>query len=60
MTAARSTWAKSPPKRWRWRSIRSRAGPGADAVLKAAGVIGEDEAKPLGPLAGLKDKLAGR
>ena len=35
-------------------------GPGAEAVLKAAGVIGEDEAKPLGALAGLKDKLAGR
>lgn len=35
-------------------------GPGTDAILKAAGVIGEDEAKPLGALAGLKDKLAGR
>ncbi len=36
----------------------SRA-PGAEAMLKAAGVIGEDEAKPLGAFAGLKDKLAG-
>lgn len=32
-------------------------GPGAAAVLKAAGVIGEDEAKPLGALAGLKAAL---
>jgi uncharacterized metal-binding protein YceD (DUF177 family) len=35
-------------------------GPGTDAILKAAGVIGEDEAKPQGAFAGLKDKLAGR
>ncbi|MDB5677541.1 DUF177 domain-containing protein [Sphingomonas bacterium] len=35
-------------------------GPGAESVLKAAGVIGEDEAKPLGALAGLKDILTGR
>lgn len=35
-------------------------GPGAAAALKAAGVISEDEARPLGALAGLKDKLAGR
>ena len=35
-------------------------GPGAAAALKAAGVISEEEAKPLGALAGLKDKLAGR
>lgn len=32
-------------------------GPGAAAVLKAAGVIGEEEAKPLGALAGLKAAL---
>ena len=35
-------------------------GPGAAAVLKAAGVISEEEARPLGALAGLKDKLTGR
>jgi uncharacterized metal-binding protein YceD (DUF177 family) len=35
-------------------------GPGAESVLKAAGVISEEEAKPLGALAGLKDKLAGK
>ena len=35
-------------------------GPGAAAALKAAGVISEEEARPLGALAGLKDKLAGR
>ena len=35
-------------------------GPGAEAALKAAGVISEEEARPLGALAGLKDKLAGR
>lgn len=34
--------------------------PGAEAVLKAAGVIGEDEARPLGALAGLKDILTGQ
>lgn len=32
-------------------------GPGAAAALKAAGVIGEDEVKPLGALAGLKGLL---
>ncbi len=36
-------------------------GPNAAAVLKAAGVIGEDEAKPLSPLAaGLMAKLKAR
>ncbi|MEO5938855.1 MAG: DUF177 domain-containing protein [Sphingomonas sp.] len=35
-------------------------GPGAEAALNAAGVISEDEARPLSALAGLKDKLAGR
>ena len=35
-------------------------GPNAAAVLKQAGVISEEEAKPLGALAGLKDKLAGK
>jgi uncharacterized metal-binding protein YceD (DUF177 family) len=35
-------------------------GPGAEAVLKAAGVISEEEAQPLGALAGLKDMLARR
>jgi uncharacterized metal-binding protein YceD (DUF177 family) len=35
-------------------------GPGAEAVLRDAGVLSEEEAKPLGPLAGLKDKLAGK
>lgn len=34
-------------------------GPGAVAALKAAGVIGEDEAGPFGALAGLKAKLDG-
>jgi len=34
--------------------------PGAAAVLKAAGVVGEDEAKPLNPFAGLKAQLEGR
>lgn len=32
-------------------------GPNAGEVLKAAGVIGEDEAKPMGALAGLKALL---
>lgn len=32
--------------------------PGAQAVLRAAGVISEDEARPIGKLAGLKDLLA--
>jgi uncharacterized metal-binding protein YceD (DUF177 family) len=32
-------------------------GPNAGRVLKAAGVIGEDEAKPMGALAGLKALL---
>jgi len=35
-------------------------GPNAEATLKAAGVIGEEEARPLGALAGLKDKLQGK
>lgn len=34
--------------------------PGAAAALRAAGVIGEDEAAPLGALAGLKARLEGR
>jgi uncharacterized metal-binding protein YceD (DUF177 family) len=33
--------------------------PGADAALRAAGVKREDEAGPLGALAGLRDKLGG-
>lgn len=32
-------------------------GPNAEAALKAAGVVGEDEVKPLGALAGLKGLL---
>ncbi len=35
-------------------------GPNAEAELKAAGVISEEEARPLGALAGLKDMLAGK
>ncbi|MEO5493075.1 MAG: DUF177 domain-containing protein [Sphingomonas sp.] len=35
-------------------------GPRGKAALKAAGVIGEEEAGPFGALAGLKDKLAGK
>ncbi|MES2095250.1 MAG: DUF177 domain-containing protein [Pseudomonadota bacterium] len=35
-------------------------GPGAEAVLKAAGVVSEDDVQPLNAFAGLKDKLAGR
>ncbi len=35
-------------------------GPGAEAALKEAGVISEEEAGPFGALAGLKDKLAGK
>ncbi|THD38203.1 MAG: DUF177 domain-containing protein [Sphingomonas sp.] len=35
-------------------------GPGAEALLKAAGVMNEEETRPIGALAGLKDKLAGR
>lgn len=35
-------------------------GPGAEAALRAAGVISEEEAGPFGALAGLKDKLAGK
>lgn len=34
-------------------------GPGAAAALRAAGVVSEDEAKPLGAFAGLKAKLEG-
>ncbi|PAX08353.1 hypothetical protein CKY28_09765 [Sphingomonas lenta] len=34
--------------------------PGAAAALREAGVLTEEEAKPLGPLAGLRDKLEGR
>lgn len=34
--------------------------PGAGEALRAAGVLTEDEARPLGKLAGLKDKLEGR
>ena len=34
-------------------------GPGAAAALRAAGVIGEDEARPAGALAGLKGLLGG-
>ncbi|WP_066550877.1 YceD family protein [Sphingomonas sp. CCH15-F11] len=34
--------------------------PDADAQLRAAGVLREEEAGPFGPLAGLRDKLAGR
>ena len=32
-------------------------GPGAEAALKVAGVISEEEAGPFGALAGLKDRL---
>ena len=32
-------------------------GPGAEAVLKAAGVVSEEEARPLGALSGLRDLL---
>ena len=35
-------------------------GPGAEAALKEAGVISEEEAGPFGALARLKDKLAGK
>ncbi|MDQ2893815.1 MAG: DUF177 domain-containing protein [Pseudomonadota bacterium] len=35
-------------------------GPQAAAALKEAGVLTEEEAKPAGPFAGLKDRLAGR
>lgn len=35
-------------------------GPGAEAALRKAGVLSEEEAKPRGALAGLKDKLAGK
>lgn len=35
-------------------------GPAAEAVLKAAGVLSEEEAKPLGALAGLKHRLMGK
>ena len=35
-------------------------GPGAEMALKQAGVLSEEEARPLGALAGLKDKLAGK
>lgn len=35
-------------------------GPNAAAALRAAGVISEEEARPLGAFAGLKDKLEGR
>ena len=34
-------------------------GPNAERALKAAGVIGEDEVRPSGALAGLKDMLGG-
>ena len=32
-------------------------GPGAEAVLKAAGVVSEEEARPLGALSGLRDLM---
>jgi uncharacterized metal-binding protein YceD (DUF177 family) len=35
-------------------------GPGAEAALREAGVISEQEAGPFGALAALKDKLAGK
>lgn len=35
-------------------------GPNAEAALREAGILGEDEAGPFGALAGLKDKLAGK
>lgn len=35
-------------------------GPGAAAALKKAGVLSEEEARPAGAFAGLKDRLAGR
>ncbi|WBH15229.1 YceD family protein [Sphingomonas radiodurans] len=35
-------------------------GPNAAAALAAAGVIAEEDAKPLGAFAGLRDKLAGK
>lgn len=35
-------------------------GPRAAALLAEAGVVSEDDARPLGAFAGLKDKLAGR
>ncbi|MBN8809295.1 MAG: DUF177 domain-containing protein [Sphingomonas sp.] len=35
-------------------------GPGAEAALRDAGVLSEEEAGPFGALAALKDKLAGR
>ncbi|WP_375401825.1 DUF177 domain-containing protein [uncultured Sphingomonas sp.] len=34
--------------------------PGADRALREAGVLTEEEARPLGKLAGLRDKLEGR
>ncbi|WP_375427555.1 DUF177 domain-containing protein [uncultured Sphingomonas sp.] len=34
--------------------------PGAAATLRAAGVLTEEEARPLGKLAGLRDRLEGR
>ncbi|HEX4695777.1 DUF177 domain-containing protein [Sphingomonas sp.] len=34
-------------------------GPGAEAMLRAAGVLSEEEAGPFGALAGLRDKLGG-
>ena len=35
-------------------------GPGAEAALKAAGVLSEEDAKPAGPFAALKERLAKR
>lgn len=35
-------------------------GPGAEAALRAAGVIREEDVQPANAFAGLKDKLAGR
>lgn len=34
--------------------------PGADAALRGAGVVSEEDARPASPFAALKDKLAGR
>ena len=34
--------------------------PGAERALREAGVLSEEEARPLGALAGLRDKLEGR
>ena len=59
MMGRRSTLAARSPIRSLCRSIHIRAAPSADAALKEAGVLSEEEASPFAALAALKAKLGG-